>query len=110
MSFSWNSYGALSGMLLRLPPQDSLQDAKHRLLAERGWALEIDLLTCSIEQLLGTARIACLSESDLYFLLESEGFDGELSRRNEDAALSLLLRSLPTGLPSVATLLSFQLN
>ena len=91
-------------MLLRLPPQDSLLDAKYRLLAERGWALEIDPLTCSIEQLLGTARVACLSEYDLYFLLESESFAGELSRRNEDAALSLLLRSLPAGLPFIPTL------
>ena len=95
--------GAVSSMLLRLPLKDSLLDTKHRLLAKWGWALEVDLLTCSTEQLLGTARIACLSEADLYYLPKSEGLDRELSRRNEDAALSLLQRSLPAGLHSVPT-------
>lgn len=89
--------GAL--MPLCLPANDILGHEKHRLLAERGWTLNIDLDTYSEQQLLGIARIACLTEAELYFLVDAQCFDHELNRRNEDAALSTLQHALLRGPP-----------
>ena len=86
-------------MPLCLPAHDILGREKHRLLAERGWTLNIDFDTYSEQQLLGIARITCLTEAELYFLVDAQCFDNELNRRNEDAALSILQHTLLKGPP-----------
>lgn len=81
-------------MLITFNGSDEKKTHMEQILHCMGLSRDIALMGCQITELIKVARIACLSDMELYFGVETT--EKMVNPRNEAAALSFLLQELNT--------------